>query len=165
MAWLTSGSLMLLDTLQAYDAMLNEHHPLRSYSMAESDLDIAADPLIFLGCGHVIHMTTMDQYMSLDDVYSRDGQGHWAAPSPLGVRYATSLTSTCLTSTPSGCISDTSATVISTLSSWVMLTVRDRCTWQVCMWARVRQCIVHQWGVGDINYKHQQPSTCSTHEQ
>lgn len=64
--------------------MLNEHHPLRSYSTAESDLDIAADPLIFLGCGHVIHMTTMDQYMSLDDVYSKDGQGHWAAPSPLG---------------------------------------------------------------------------------
>ena len=65
--------------------MLNEHNPLRSYSKAESDLDIAADPLVFLGCGHVIHMTTMDQYMALDDVYSKDGQEHWAAPCLLGV--------------------------------------------------------------------------------
>lgn len=64
--------------------MLNEHNPLRSYSKAESDLDIAADPLVFLGCGHVIHMTTMDQYMALDDVYSKDGQEHWAAPCLLG---------------------------------------------------------------------------------
>lgn len=70
--------------LQAYDAMLNEHNQLRSYSRGESDLDIESDPLVFLGCGHVIHMSTMDHYMSLDQVYSKE-EGHWKQPSQLGV--------------------------------------------------------------------------------
>lgn len=71
--------------LQAYDAMLNEHHQMRSYGEADSDLDIASDPLVFLVCGHVIHMSTMDHYMSLDEVYSKDEEGRWAALSQLGV--------------------------------------------------------------------------------
>ena len=65
--------------------MLNEHHQMRSYGEADSDLDIASDPLVFLGCGHVIHMSTMDHYMSLDEVYSKDEEGRWEAPSQLGV--------------------------------------------------------------------------------
>ena len=71
--------------LQAYDAMSNEHNRLRSFSEAGSDLDLASDPLVFLGCGHVIHRATMDHYMSLDEVYSKDAEGHWAAPQQLDV--------------------------------------------------------------------------------
>ena len=55
------------------------------YSKAEHGLDIASDPLVFLGCGHVIHMTTMDHYMSLHEVYIKDEEEHWTAPSQLGV--------------------------------------------------------------------------------
>lgn len=64
--------------------MLNEHNQLRSYSQAQSDLDIASDPLVVLSCNHVIHMTTMDEYMSLGQVYSKQ-HGHWMAPCQLEV--------------------------------------------------------------------------------
>ena len=65
--------------------MLNEHNQLRMYSEADSELDIASDPLVFLGCGHVIHMRTMDHYMSLDQVYNKGAEGRWEAPCQLGV--------------------------------------------------------------------------------
>ena len=71
--------------LQAYDAVLNEHHQLRSFSQTDSDLDIASDPLVFLQCGHVIQMSTMDGYMSLDEVYIRDEEGQWASACQLSV--------------------------------------------------------------------------------
>lgn len=80
-----TAELMLCSMLaQAYDAMMNEHNKLLLYSKAEHGLDIDSDPLVFLGCGHVIHMSTMDHYMSLDEVYSKD-DGGWAAPCQLGV--------------------------------------------------------------------------------
>lgn len=80
-----------LYTMQAYDANMNQHNQLRLYSKTESELDIASDPLVFLGCGHVIHMTSMDQYMALEEAYIKQ-DGHWTAPCQLGVCAALAYT-------------------------------------------------------------------------
>ena len=45
-------------------------------SAAEVDLD--ADPLLFLRCGHAFCMSTLDGWLSLESAYERDSRDDWA---------------------------------------------------------------------------------------
>ena len=65
--------------MQAYDCIMMENKPLRSYKEAE----VSEDPLIILGCGHVLPMSSMDGLVELEKAYSKDRRGQWAHPLPL----------------------------------------------------------------------------------
>lgn len=67
---------------QAYDITMDENKPLRTYEEQE----ICKDPLVVLGCGHVLPMTSVDGYMDLRRAYTTDGQGKWQQPCHLPVR-------------------------------------------------------------------------------
>ena len=60
---------------------MDENRSLRMYE----EKDISEDPLVFLGCGHVLPMTSMDGHMELRKAYITDGQGKWHQPCELPV--------------------------------------------------------------------------------
>ena len=57
--------------MQAYDCIMMENKPLRSYEEAE----VSEDPLIMLGCGHVLPMSSTDGLVELEKAYSKDRRG------------------------------------------------------------------------------------------
>jgi hypothetical protein len=45
-----------------------------------SEEELNEDPLLFLGCGHVFPMSTLDGLLDLSKSYTRDDTGAWDAP-------------------------------------------------------------------------------------
>lgn len=60
---------------------MDENKAVRDYTQQ----DVTEDPLIVLGCGHVLPMTSMDGYMELQRAYTTDRQGKWKQPCQLMV--------------------------------------------------------------------------------
>lgn len=58
---------------------MDENKALRSFTEAE----VSEHPLIVLGCGHVLPMTSLDGHVELHKAYSMDNRGQWAQPLPL----------------------------------------------------------------------------------
>ena len=63
----------------------NKHSPVCSYLDPSSGPAIAADPLVLLPCGHVFHMSAMDQYLALEEAYMKGDEGRWVQERPLQV--------------------------------------------------------------------------------
>lgn len=67
--------------VEVYDAFLDENKKLADFT-AE---DLSNDPLLFLHCGHVFPMSTLDGLLQLDSSFARDGSGAWSDPQELQV--------------------------------------------------------------------------------
>lgn len=65
--------------MQAYHIIMDENKALRSFTEAE----VSEDPVVVLGCGHVLPMTSLDGHVELRKAYSMDSHGRWAQPLPL----------------------------------------------------------------------------------
>lgn len=60
---------------EVYDAVMDENKVLADFTAEEP----REDPLLFLRCGHVFPMSTMDGTLELGNYYSRKGSGDWDA--------------------------------------------------------------------------------------
>ena len=54
--------------------------------------DLDEDPLIFLSCGHIFPMSSVDGHTELDKCYSKSAAGTWEKPLPLEVPYRVTCT-------------------------------------------------------------------------
>lgn len=62
--------------MKVYGAVLGAHKPLAAFTAKE----LKADPLIFLNCGHIFPVSTMDSQLQLDSYYSRSQINKWLSP-------------------------------------------------------------------------------------
>lgn len=67
--------------VEVYDAFLDENKKLANFT-AE---DLSDDPLLFLRCGHVFPMSTLDGLLQLDSSFARGVSGAWSSPQELQV--------------------------------------------------------------------------------
>ena len=63
---------------------MDENKPLRTYAEEE----VSEDPLVVLGCGHVLPMSSMDGLLELHKAYAMDAAGNWRCPQQLMVTFA-----------------------------------------------------------------------------
>jgi hypothetical protein len=74
--------------VMVYDAIMHENKALQEYTNEE----VETDPLVFLNCGHVYPMSTLDGLLQLDSSYIRADSpdapgGAWSAPRQLEVSH------------------------------------------------------------------------------
>lgn len=66
---------------------MDENKPLRTYAEKE----VCEDPLMVLGCGHVLPMSSMDGLLELHKAYAMDAAGNWSHAQQLVVLLSLSL--------------------------------------------------------------------------
>lgn len=66
---------------------MDENRALRDYKEQE----VTEDPLLVLTCGHVLPMSSLDGYMSLDAAYTKSNDGSWHRPAQIMVRITVPL--------------------------------------------------------------------------
>lgn len=80
-----------------YDAIMHENKALQEYTNEE----VETDPLVFLNCGHVYPMSTLDGLLQLDSSYIRADSpdapgGAWSAPRQLEASQAEQPLPSCI---------------------------------------------------------------------